>query len=181
VNFGATYFFQMGKKGKTQEIGRSFPCDDASIKEEYESIGAGMKVLNVANCSARLLLAASHSESVRRFLRQYESAPSKASTTTTVLSLSGHISRENLCCHVDAVEIGDSQWALMRPNDKKWTCQYLSPARMYSPDACSKPECPLQISVKHGADFFLKNNADTVQSVSLYVKEGKTDHDSNCF
>jgi len=35
--------------------------------------------------------------------------------------------------------------------------------------------------VKHGADFFLKNNADTVQSVSLYVKEGKTDHDSNCF
>jgi hypothetical protein len=45
-------------------------------------------------------------------------------------------------------------------------------------DACSKPECPLQISAKHGADFFLKNNADTVQSVSLYVKEGTTDHDS---
>jgi len=219
VNFGATYFFQMGKKGKTQEIGSPFACDDAmdatnnilvvcddasdggetsgqlarqiaqavvsaSIKEEYESIGAGMKVFTGANCSARLLLAASHSESFRRVLLQYESAPSKASTTTTALSLCGHISRENLCCHVDAVEIGDSQWALMRPNgddnDKKWTwtCQYLSPAHMYSLDACSKPECPLQISAKHGADFFLKNNADTVQSVSLYVKEGTTDHDS---
>ena len=137
VNFGATYFFQMVKKGKTQEIGSSFPCDDtmdatnnilvvcddasdggetsgqlarqiaqavvsASIKEEYESIGAGMKVFTGANCSARLLLAASHSESFRRVLLQYESAPSKASTTTTALSLCGHISRENLYCHVDA-------------------------------------------------------------------------------
>jgi hypothetical protein len=186
VNFGATYFFQMGKKGKTQEIESLFPCDDAmdasnntlvvcdgasvggetsgqlarqiaqavvsaSIKEGYESIGAGMQVFTGSNCSARLLLAASHSESVRRAFRQYESAPSKASTTTTVLSLCSHTSRENLCCHVDAVEIGDSQWALMRPNgddkngdNKKWTwtCQYLSPARMYSLDACSKPDCP---------------------------------------
>ena len=167
----------MGKKGKTQEIGSLFPCDDAmdasnntlfvcdgasfggetsgqlarqiaqavvsaSIKEGYESIGAGMQVFTGANCSARLLLAASHSESVRRAFRQYESAPSKASTTTTVLSLCSHTSRENLCCHVDAVEIGDSQWALMRPNgddkngdNKKWTwtCQYLSPAHMYRP------------------------------------------------
>ncbi len=113
VNFGATYFFQMGKKGKTQEIGSLFPCDDAmdasnntlfvcdgasfggetsgqlarqiaqavvsaSIKEGYDSIGAGMQVFTGANCSARLLLAASHSESVRRAFRQYESAPSKA-------------------------------------------------------------------------------------------------------
>ena len=79
----------------------------------------------------------------------FERSP-KASTTLTLLKLHN----ERGCSFIESIEVGDSQWALLRRGeDSKWECPYISEARMYK----TQTSCPLQLDVNNDIAFFLEN------------------------
>ena len=72
-----------------------------------------------------------------------------ASTTVTILKL-----HNGGCTRIEAIELGDSQWALMRPGpDNRFECRYVSTRKMF----VNQPKCPLQLDAKRNLSFFLSN------------------------
>ena len=84
----------------------------------------------------------------------FERSP-KASTTLTLLKLHN----ERGCSFIESIEVGDSQWALLRRGeDSKWECPYISEARMYK----TQTSCPLQLDVNNASDGLWDNLNDGV-------------------
>ena len=83
----------------------------------------------------------------------------QASTTVTMLKMHNPGEKggdAKGCSFIEAIEVGDSQWALLRRGeDNGWSCRYISAPRMY----LDQPGCPLQFGAKQDIAFFLGNEA----------------------
>jgi len=93
----------------------------------------------------------------------------KASTTVTIVKV-----HNGNCQRIEGIEVGDSQWAVIRKvpgkgPSQEFVCRYLSKRKMYK----DQPTTPLQLDIHRNLPFFLTNRVSESNVCSeVPVEEG---------